>query len=181
VTRHKSHRFDEYSPDSYRELYAHDWGVYVQQERDDATVAMGKRFEGVHSIADLSAGGAKITALLADYFGVAAPVLGDFWDGYGYPLSGPIIETVRRIDPVDLFVCTETIEHLYDPDEALRLVREKTRFLLLTTPILEEPHLVSHGHLWTWRQEDVEEMLGAAEFSVIEFEAVSIFGLWRLR
>jgi len=44
VTRHKSHRFDEYSPDSYRELYAHDWGNNPAKREADATIMMAMRF-----------------------------------------------------------------------------------------------------------------------------------------
>ena len=37
---------------------------------------------------------------------------------------------------------------------------------------------MSHGHLWTWRRADVEEMLVDAGFTPTAFVEVSIFGIW---
>lgn len=182
MARYKTHRWHEYDdPNDYRAIYSQNWSAFAQQDRDDATIEMGRRFSGITSIADMSAGGSRITPTLAEYFEISNPTLGDFWDGYDYRYSGPILETVPALDPVDLFVCTETLEHLYEPDEALKLIRSKTRFLLATTPIMETPELVSHGHLWTWEREDVEAMFTAAGFEMVEFQAVSLFGLWRCR
>jgi hypothetical protein len=177
MTRSKSHRFDEYSDNALVDLYSRDWSVFVQKERDDATLEMGFKAKGVNSVADMSAGGSHITPTIATRHD-ATMALGDLWEGYGYKYFGPISHTVPLIDPVDLFVCTETLEHLKDPDEALHLIRQKTRLLLLSTPIWEEPELVSHGHLWTWRRDDIEVMLDEAGFTPIDFTEVSIFGVW---
>ena len=179
MVREKSHRWGTYSEDDYKQMYAQNWSAFTQFERDEATIQMGKRFDNITTVADMSAGGAKITPEIAAHYGVSSPMLGDFWNGYGYPYAGPITETTPQLPVVDLFVCSETIEHLEDPDEALRVIRSRCRYLLLTTPIAEEPHMVSHGHLWTWRREDVEKMLVDASFEVLEFQEVLIFGLWR--
>ena len=153
------------------------WSVFVQEERDSATIELGRSLENVESIADMSAGGSRITPMIASHYGVI-PHLGDYGDAYGYQYRGTLQETVPLIPVVDLFVCSETIEHLTDPDADLRLIRGKARTLLLTTPIWEEPHMVSHGHLWTWRREDVEKMLADVGFAPIRFVEISIFGLW---
>lgn len=181
MTRHRVR--PPLSDQELADLYeGNDWSLFVQEERDTATVELGCTLapSEVTSIADLSAGGAQITPMIAKHYGVT-PVLGDFGKRYRYPITGRIEETIETINPVDLFVCSETIEHLEDPDPVLVQIREKTKWLLLTTPVWEEPYLVSHGHLWTWRAEDVDEMLFASGFTLWEFRPVSLFGLWLAR
>lgn len=163
-----------------RDLYEnHNWSFFVQAERDQATIKMGRTFgQGeLSSIADLSAGGAQITPAIAQHYGIN-PVLGDLSRQYNYPIFGPIETTIQHIEPVDLFVCSETLEHLEDPDLVLDLIRPMTRYLLLTTPIWEEPHMTAHGHIWTWRQADVDEMLKDAGYVIKDFEEVLIFGIY---
>lgn len=184
MTRHKSHRFDEYGDDEGLRAYyqMNDWSGFVQQERDDATIAVGRTFpaDEIHSVGDMSAGGSHITPTIAEYYGVT-PTLGDLGNQYGYGHVGTLAETLPRQPVFDLYVCSETLEHLRDPDENLGFIRQRCRYLLLTTPIMEKPELVSHGHLWTWEQEDVEEMLTGAGFEVLEFKPVVIFGVWKCR
>lgn len=170
----------QYTPGELRELYDRDWGPFAQPERNDKTLELGMTLEGVTSIADMSCGGADITSRLGAHFGVA-PLLGDFGNVYGYQYTGTIQETVPQLGDVDLFVCSETLEHLEDPDADLLLIRAHCKRLLLTTPIWEEPEEPSHGHLWTWRQADVEEMLEAAGFTVDRFVAYSLWGMWTCR
>lgn len=168
------------SAEELDDLYeGHDWSLFVQKERDEGTNELGISLphDEVASIADLSCGGANITPTIAAHYGVT-PILGDFGKRYGYPMTGRIEETISTIEPVDLFVCSETLEHLEDPDAVLAQLHDKCKRLLVTTPVWEEPHMVSAGHLWTWRAADVEEMLVAAGFTVERFEPVSLFGLW---
>lgn len=154
-------------------------------------VALGKGFGRVTSIADLSCGDGVITQQLASFSGIE-PILGDL--GRGYPIQGPLTDTITRIPLVDLYVCSETIEHLDDPDEALRLIRVHCRNLLLTTPIDEDKTApngeIAGGHLWTWSREDVEDMLHEAGFKVsayIELDMTPFwythcrFGMWACR
>jgi hypothetical protein len=179
-------RAQNLSPGELEQLYQHmNWGLFVQAERDTATVEMARRVprEEVRSIADLSAGGANITPQIANHFGVT-PVLGDLGRQYGYEISGELSQTLPTIEPVDLYVCSETIEHLEDPDSDLALIRSKTRYLVLTTPIAET-WPVSHGHLWTWERPDVEAMIDASGFKTVDYEGVVLlddgryfFGVW---
>jgi len=112
-------------------------------------------------VADLSCGNALIARRLQDSHG-ATLVLGDFAPGYEH--TGPIEQTIEQIDPVDLFVCSETIEHLDDPDAVLRQIRRKTNRLLLSTPDGEIDDS-NPEHVWGWDAEAVEKMLTAAGFS----------------
>lgn len=88
-------------------------------------------------------------------------VFGDFVTNNGYQYSGPIENSVTQIDLTDIFILSETIEHVEDPDTLLHSIRQKSRSLLLTTPLGE----VDNGnpeHYWGWNQDDMEEMLHAA-------------------
>ena len=184
MTRYKSHRFDEYGDEEGLRIFyqLNNWSVFTQRERDEATVDMGKTFpaDEIRSVGDMSAGGANITPEIAAHYDVT-PVLGDLGNQYGYEHVGKLAETLPPMGVFDLYVCSETLEHLRDPDSNLGIIRQHCKYLLVTTPIWEEPHLVSHGHLWTWRREDVEEMLRSAGFDPFEFHEVAIFGIWKCR
>lgn len=144
------------------------------------TAAFARSVAGeVRRAADLSCGdGTILRAVLADehLFGDFAP---------GYPLTGPIEETIHQVGPVDVFVCCETLEHLDDPDAVLRAIRDKTRGLVLSTPVGawgdDNPE-----HYWAWSQAGVEAMLAAAGFRTVAYGSLDFrpaggpynFGLW---
>jgi hypothetical protein len=116
------------------------------------------------SIADLSCGDAAIARRVA-YAGspqlpAASLHLGDYATGYHH--AGPIEKTINEIPDVDLFICSETIEHLADPDLILRMIRTKASTLLLSTPIGETPGVGNLEHVWGWDVDDVGGMLDEA-------------------
>ena len=136
----------------------------------------------VASAADLSCGDAAIiNALDIEY-----PFLGDY--APGCDLTGPIEDTIDQIPPVDLFVCSETLEHLDDPDSVLKQIRAKTRYLVLSTPV-DAGQDTNPEHYWSWDRVGVEEMLTAAGFAVDVYTAVDLrpggyyyqFGIWASR
>jgi hypothetical protein len=185
LARFKSHRYNEYgeTEEGLRLYYQiNDWSGFVQSDRDEATVRIGMTFpeDEVKSVGDMSAGGSHISSTIAEHYRCFA-VLGDLGAQYGYTHVGTLQETLPKHDVFDLYVCSETIEHLREPDENLALIRQHCKYLLLTTPIMETPELVSHGHLWTWEREDVEDMLKTAGFTPTYFEQVSVFGIWKCR
>jgi hypothetical protein len=116
-------------------------------------------------VADLSCGDAVIARRLAGSHG-ARLILGDYAPGYEY--TGPIEETVHKVGfhEAHLWICSETIEHLDDPDSVLAAIREKTGRLLLSTPDGEDD---DHNpeHVWGWDSEAVEAMLRTAGFTPI--------------
>jgi hypothetical protein len=136
----------------------------------------------VSTAADLSCGdGATLKAL-----GVPTMYLGDY--APGYPFHGPIEQTIHEIPDVDLFVCTETLEHVDDPDLVLRSIRPKTQALILSTPVdCWGDH--NPEHYWAWSRRDVEEMLGEAGFTVAVYAGLDMrpgggeyeFGIWGCR
>jgi len=128
--------------------------------RVEVTVRVGRWIlEGLepeaYSGADLSCGNGSILGslqVIKKYYGDFAP---------GWPLTGPIEKTLDEIPHVDIFVLSETLEHLDDPDLVLRGIREKSGQLLLSTPVgcWNDSNL---EHLWAWTREDLEDMLRAA-------------------
>ena len=115
----------------------------------------------VVSVADLSCGDATIARAL----NLPTTILGDY--APGYDVTGPIEDTIHTIPPVDLFVLSETLEHLDDPDQTLTDIRGKARFLLLSTPDGEtDPH-VNPEHYWGWDTDTIGHMLTTAGFSPV--------------
>jgi len=147
-------------------------------------VAFGEGFGRVASLADMAAGDGKIPRSLAEYSGIE-PILGDYAPGYQY--QGTYQETVPQLPVVDLFVSTNTLEHLNYPDDDLKLIREHTRQLLLGVPIDE--HDAEGQHLWFWSKEGVEDMIRGAGFERMAYCEVDMgpiwehlkFGIWACR
>lgn len=113
------------------------------------------------SVADLSCGDAAIAKALRATWS-AKLVLGDV--APGYPLCGPIEETIHQIEPVDLFILSETIEHVADPDRLLADIRGKAKQLVLSTPEGEDNDQ-NPQHVWGWDSTDMRAMLEAAGFT----------------
>lgn len=136
----------------------------------------------IATAADLSCGDATILKAL----NVGTRYLGDF--APGYPLTGPIDDTIDEIPLVDLYVCCETLEHLDDPDLALKKIRAKTRALVLSTPV-DAFNDTNPEHYWAWSREGVEAMLTEAGFRTEVYTAIDFrpsgaeycFGVWYCR
>lgn len=148
------------------------------------TIPLTRALAGtVESVADLACGDATVA------YAVNAPrrYLGDL--APGHPIVGPIESTVGMIPPVDLFICTETVEHLDDPDPVLRAIRDKTTYLVLSTPV-GCFHDENPEHYWAWDREAVEAMTDEAGFKVSVYAELDLtasgpdhykFGIWGLR
>lgn len=182
-----------YGPEKLAEIYAqpHDHTKWADHEiRVAVTVQMAHALVGdAESAADLSCGDAAILRHLEHWAKVSltAPQLqmhlGDFAPGYEY--HGPIEQTIDEIPRVDLFVCSETLEHVDDPDLVLAAIRPKTSALILSTPV-GCWHDHNPEHYWAWSREDVEEMLAKAGFRVALYAGLDLrpgggeyeFGIW---
>jgi hypothetical protein len=137
--------------------------------RVDETVKLARQLIALTGpprvIADLSCGDAAIARHLAPHGAPACRVmLGDIAPGYEF--TGPIEQTIHQVTRADLFICTETIEHLDDPDKVLRLIGHKARSLVLSTPDSEPPD-ANAEHYWAWDQDGVRDMLIAAGWSPV--------------
>ena len=172
-----------HSPERLAEIYAkpHDHSLWVDHQLRVAFAAMlaNTIMRDVIVGADLSCGDGKLLSaipLKERHFGDVAP---------GWPITGPIEETLDQIPYVGLFVCGETIEHLDDPDLVLKKIRAKTNRLLLTTPV-DAWDDANEEHYWAWSREGVEDMLTTAGFTVSVYLELDLrpsqgdycFGIW---
>lgn len=121
-------------------------------------VAVWMADQGLGSAADLSCGnGAVLNAVKS-----TTKFYGDFAPGHRY--TGPIERTVQEIPHVDLFICCETLEHLDDPLDALKKIREKASMILLSTPV-DNWGDTNEEHYWAWSKADVDGLLTSAGFT----------------
>lgn len=133
--------------------------------RIETTVALGNSLmsnQGAYTVADLSCGSGAIITGLANK---VSTYLGDYAPGYDY--QGPIEQTVTQLPLVGLFVCSETLEHLEDPELVLGQIRKTSKRLLLSTPISEQPDSAHPEHYWGWDQETVAAMLVSAGWAPV--------------
>ena len=117
------------------------------------------------SVADLSCGDAAI----ARGYGANLPadqiILGDFVAGHQH--HGMIEDTIGEIPPVDVFILSETLEHVDDPDTLLASIRVMASRIIVSTPLDETLH--NPEHYWTWSGDDVYAMLVAAGWTPAAF------------
>lgn len=152
------------TPEQLSKIYAH---PHRHSRWDDhklrvaISIEMGKwalrnSFSSHPQVMDLSCGDATIPKALTPI-----PILGDF--APGYEICGPIEETLDLFSTtVELFICSETIEHLDDPDTVLQKIRERAKQLLISTPINETFEVGNQEHYWSWSVQAVGEMLRKA-------------------
>lgn len=172
-----------YTPQQLARVYDHPydhtrWPDHV--ERVAETVRVLDDFAatvGAETVADLSCGDGAVVGQSTHPW--RERHLGD------YVTTGPIEKTLPGLRPVDMFVCSETIEHVEDPDGLLRAIRGRAKHLLLTTP-LGEDHDRNPEHYWGWDADDMRQMLEGAGWTrnaVELFTPTSItfytFQMWR--
>jgi 2-polyprenyl-3-methyl-5-hydroxy-6-metoxy-1,4-benzoquinol methylase len=104
------------------------------------------------SVADLSCG----NGVIAKSLNIEKTILGDFADSYEF--SGPLEKNLKLIENVDLYICSESIEHLENPAAVLSQIREKSRALVISTPI-DAWGDTNEEHYWAWDREGVESLL----------------------
>lgn len=169
----------------YPEGYKHDrWPDHV--ERVTASVEMIRRYENrIRTAADLSCGDAAI--LRGVCTGLKGPHTVYLGDLNGAPDTGPLMgsASVTRLPagllpdslwtlpegdalPVDLFVLSETLEHMNDPDDLLRQLTMFSTYLFLSTPVDEEEGSGNLEHYWGWGTDDIHAMLMEAGWHPLE-------------
>ena len=136
--------------------------------RVQMTIAFASWFKDVNTIADLSAG----DAVIINAIDATTRYIGDFAPAYEF--TGAIDETIDLIPKVDLFICSETIEHLDNPEATLAKIRQKTKALIVTTPIAEDND-DNPQHYWGWDEEAVRELLEGAGFSPVISSTLRFF------
>lgn len=137
------------------------------QTRIEATILAVKALCLAHEpakFADLSCGDAKIARAVSHL--CDGQYLGDLAPGYQY--HGAIEHTVGYVDVVDVFVLSETIEHVADPQWLLDELATVTHNLVLTTPLDEQAEARNPEHVWSFTGQDINDMLYQAGFSIRE-------------
>lgn len=164
-----------WTPEQLATIYAgpHDHRVLGDGHtgRVDGLVRLGREvWPDPTFVADLSAG----NGVIARGIGGAHITLGDFAPHPEFQLHGPIEDLLDEIDPVDVFVCAETLEHLDDPDLVLRKIRVKANALVCSVPICETPYDDLNGeHYWAFDRAGAEAMLRQAGWDPVLYEQVT--------
>lgn len=135
--------------------------------RVNRTLEIAQSIDGVKSVADLSAGDAFIINAL----GLRETYVGDYAPRYEY--TGAIEKTIEEIPNVDLFICSETLEHIDNPIALLKQIRAKTNYLLLTTPHAKWDD-TNLEHYWAWDKAGIAELLAEAGFETVSFELLEL-------
>jgi hypothetical protein len=161
---------EKYSDGELANIYAapHNHSQWFDHKvRVQTSIGMLKPFQ-FNSAADLSAGDASII----NSIGVNEKHVGDYAPGYQY--TGAIEATINQIPKVDLFICSETLEHLDNPDFALSKIREKTEWLFVSTP-LNETNNNNPEHYWGWDTDGIKDMLQQAGFKIYMLNVLHFF------
>jgi hypothetical protein len=146
----------------YAEPYDHTrWSQHV--ERVAALVEMAKTIQPrPTSVADLACGDGALASQWARWASDQAShpvrvILGDLVPGW--PICGPIEDTIGGIGEVELFVLSEAVEHLDDPELVMRRIARHARWMLLSTPIGEIEPAINPEHYWGWDIDGIRELL----------------------
>lgn len=166
--------YAERYPDGYR----HDvWPDHVERVRASADLIEKYRRQ-IRTAADLSCGDGALLNMISRH--LTRAVLGDL---NGVPVSaavncraqvletiGPAVlpDSLTHLEPVDLFILSETLEHMDDPDDLLRRVGDVARYLFVSTPVDEDLESGNLEHYWGWGTGDIYDMLTAAGWQPLE-------------
>lgn len=186
-----------HSPEVLAELYArpHDPSTGIGHDvRLDLTGRFARTVVGVldrDDVADLSCGGSTIADDLANrrvHLGDMAVLPAERFAETKH--CGPIEQTIDQIPEVDLFVCTETLEHLDNPAVVLAQIRGKARRLLLSTPVNAWfDREANEEHYWAWDRMGVEMLALQTNWHVEAYMELDLrplggwyeYGVWVLR
>ncbi|MGX1976988.1 hypothetical protein [Streptomyces kronopolitis] len=163
----------------YAQKYDHTlWADHV--ERVQKTIEVVDEFAQIsesRTIADLSCGDGAIVR--GSRHNWRQTYLGDL------TTTGPIETALLNQAHVGMFLLSETLEHVEDPDRLLSAIRAVAENLVLTTPFAEADD-GNPEHYWGWDDLDLDQMLdeagwGEREVELFTPESVSYytFQIWR--
>lgn len=75
----------------------------------------------------------------------------------------------------DITVVTEVLEHLADPHEVVRWIRENSLYLVASSPHNETNILHDECHAWAWDKEGYRQLLENGGWTIIRYETVGTF------
>lgn len=114
----------------------------------------------ITSVADLSCGDGAILNGLS----VQRKIYGDVVMAPHLTIGAVKAEISVRDTRADLLVCSETLEHLDDPDQFLRDAQENFRYIAITTPLGEDFPEKNWEHYWGWDLIGINDMLRATQW-----------------
>lgn len=144
-------------------LYGH---TYVYKQWPEHKIRIQETIKIVQSVvnalgedvvvADMSCGD---EAIVDGLDGVSLAITNDITHG-----DGGIEVTTKTMRSCDVFICSETIEHLEAPWTVLEQIAAKTQWIVLSTPLDESPEIDNYEHYWSFTEEDVNTLLHQAGF-----------------
>jgi len=170
---------------TYPAGYQHDvWPDHIERVKASADL-IERYIAPIKTAADLSCGDGALLNMISRHLDLAF-----FGDLNGAPasafascraactesvMSGPLPDTLAYLPsaPVDLFILSETIEHVDDPDALLRAIGAHARYLFLSTPVSETADVGNAEHYWGWSQVDVRDMLQANGWTPLELSILA--------
>lgn len=114
-----------------------------------------------YTAADLSCGDGAVLLGLVPPLLRDDVILGDYVEAPHLDVVGRIENTVVSIPDVDLFILSETLEHVDDPGALLTSIRSRAETIVLTTP-MDEQNDGNPEHYWGWDRDGVESLLEQA-------------------
>lgn len=129
---------------------------FINEQSNDVLIA-----------ADLSCGDGRIL----DGTNAELKLYGDFAPGYQF--TGPLEDTVSQLGYVDLFICSETLEHLDDPGDALMRIRDKSRELFISTPV-DKFDDDNPEHYWAWDYAGIESLLIVTGWEIVASKRLNL-------
>ena len=156
----------------YREPYDHTkWAEH--KARVEWTIRRLNHFitlnNDITRVVDLSCGDG---AILDGLHTPLDKVYGDMIFTERLDVIGNIEDTVKLIDG-DLLICSETLEHLDDPDAVLRDAARNFKWIAITTPLGEKDD-GNWEHYWGWDMLDLSEMLKTTQWSTRVMETLPL-------
>lgn len=156
----------------YPQGYRHDaWPDHIERVKASADLIARYR-NNIRTAADLSCGDGALLNMISRYLDAAW-----FGDLNGVSVSAQVSCSAPRVEAlasgrmlpesldqlpeygVDLFILSETLEHVPDPDELLRRLVDHTTYLFLSTPVDEPVGSNNLEHYWGWGTDDIHDML----------------------
>lgn len=161
---------------TYPDCYRHDrWPDHVERIEASARLLAkwGSRFS---TAADLSCGDAAILRSLAGQTKLDEVWLGDLlgvpdeavrplerWGVRVHKTSPqPLPDSLHQLpvdEGVDLFVLSETLEHVPDPERLLNEISQWSGYLFMSTPVSEDVNSGNLEHYWGWDTPTIHDLL----------------------